>query len=306
MTEDRDEPLIFTQVYQANVPGAFWIPVSLIIESGGIRRMQEWREKLQGRTEPGQFYCFISHRWQTPLHPDPEGLQARLITWQLFAHLCDAVRVATARGLNGARKFSPGLGFAMGRSGSPLAEALIVNVLRFALDDEVLGAAGREARGCDEFVRDYGIKTARQDLDLVRLHETLQGLPVLSQLMQRIFIWYDYGAMPQPPRTPEEDSIFRAELEHLTAIQITGRTAILLDEAEDYLSRGWCTLESVVADTLAGIKDLMVGRRARQSKVEVLSTISIVCWKTGLTSSGALFWIRTCFECKRLNNACHG
>jgi hypothetical protein len=264
ITEDRDEPLIFTQVHQANVPGAFWIPVSLVVESGRIRRMQEWREKLQGRTEPGQFYCFISHRWQTPSHPDPDGLQARFITWQLFSHVCDAVRVANARGLNAARKFSPSVGSAVGRSGSPLAEALIVNVLRFALDDEVLGAAEREARGCEEFVRDYGIKVAGQDLDLARLRGTLHGLPILSQLMQRIFIWYDYGAMPQPPRTPEEDTVFRAALEHLTAIQITGRTAILLDEVEDYLSRGWCTLESVVADTLAGVEDLLVGS-ARQT-----------------------------------------
>jgi len=45
--------------------------------------------------------------------------------------------VATRRGLHGPRKFFPGRAAAMGIDGSGLAEALIVNVLRFGLHAEL-------------------------------------------------------------------------------------------------------------------------------------------------------------------------
>jgi hypothetical protein len=109
--------------------------------------------------------------------------------------------------------------------------------------------------------------------------------------------------MPQPPRTPEEDSVFRNGLEHLAAIQIMGRTAILLDEAEDYLSRGWCTLESVVADTLGGVKDLLVGsarHRIESGEVEhyfamLLEDRPHLIWRAVLDTD--VFRVQTPEEC---------
>jgi len=60
-----------------------------------------------------------------------------LIVWQTVAHLCQAVSVATRRGLHEPRKFFPGIAAAMGMDTSDLAEALIVNVLRFGLNAEL-------------------------------------------------------------------------------------------------------------------------------------------------------------------------
>ncbi len=299
---DRDEGLIFSQKYRADLPGAFWIPLTSIIESGYIRRMQDWREQLQTQTEPARYYCFVSHRWLTPGHPDPDGLQARFIAWQLFAHLCDAIRVAGARGLRKPRRFSA-FGFAVGHTGSDLAEALLVNILRPALDDNSLAAAQREARACEEYVHDCGIAAARRDTGLLQLRGILGELPVLSQLVQRISVWYDYGAMPQSPRTLEEDGLFRAAMEHLSALQLVSRTAIVLDETEDYLSRGWCTLESVVADSVSGVKDLLVGSARpvrKEGSVEhhfemLLEDRPHLIWRAVLDSE--VFRVQTPEEC---------
>jgi hypothetical protein len=254
-----DEPRIAAHQFQLDFPGVFWIPLPLLIETGRFVRMQDWREHLSTHTAPPNFYCFISHRWLTPWHPDPEAVQAALIAWQLVGHMCEAVRVAQRRGLMEPRKLFQGVGFTVGIQGSKLAEALIVNVLRQGLDSNLLDAAFEEAASL-ESVADYGIAAAHEDAGLERLRALLDGLPALS-LAERIFVWYDFGSMPQTPRTEEEDVIFRDGLKHLNAIQLLGRTAILLDEAEDYLSRAWCTLEAVVADTAVGVSDLLVGSR---------------------------------------------
>ncbi len=127
---DHDEPLIVTQLYRVDLPGIFWLPLAALIRKGRFERMQEYREELVQETSPGCFYCFISHRWLSPEHPDPQGAQARFAAWQIVGHLCDAIRVADCRGLNEPRRFSPLLNVNVGISGSDLAESLLMNVLR--------------------------------------------------------------------------------------------------------------------------------------------------------------------------------
>jgi hypothetical protein len=55
--------------------------------------------------------------------------------------------------------------------------------------------------------------------------------------MSRIFLWYDYSCMAQPPRNENEENLFRQGLQYLNAIQLLGRTMILVDDVEDYISR---------------------------------------------------------------------
>jgi hypothetical protein len=259
LAEPRDEPLVAAQQYQIDVPGAFWLPLPLLIETGRVRPMQEWRDRLPSRTLPRHFYCFVSHRWLTPTHPDPQGVQTAFLAWQMVGHLCEAIRVATMRGLHEPRQFAAPLGVEVGVTGSSLAEALIVNVLRQVLDDAGLAAAWEEVGPLRGITADYGVAAARNDTGLERLRGIVNGRSVLSTLIERIVLWYDYGCMPQAPRTAKDERLFRDGLRHLNVMQALGRTAILLDEAEDYLSRGWCSLEALVADTELGNVDLLIG-----------------------------------------------
>ena len=130
--EDRDLSKSLTQSLSVDIPYSLWLPVTVLIETGRFKRMQDWTHVLSCKTAPGCFYYFVSHRWLTTSHPDPSGTQARFIAWQLFSHLCKAVQIAHLRGLHAPRRFSKHLGFVLGFHGSDLAESLLVNVLPHA------------------------------------------------------------------------------------------------------------------------------------------------------------------------------
>jgi hypothetical protein len=106
---DRDEPMIAAQQLQVDLQGTHWLPFSVLLADGCFRRFQDVRSHLIRKTRQGSFYCFLSHRWLDPNHPDPEALQAQFAAWQLFAYLTEAVRVAEQRGLHQSRRFSPQL-----------------------------------------------------------------------------------------------------------------------------------------------------------------------------------------------------
>jgi hypothetical protein len=76
-------------------------------------------------------------------------------------------------------------------------------------------------------------------------------------------LWYDYSCLPQPPRTPAEETLFRQGLNSLVACQMLGHTLILLDDAEDYLQRAWCALEALVADRWQRVLPLAGGAQVK-------------------------------------------
>jgi hypothetical protein len=57
------------------------------------------------------------------------------------------------------------------------------------------------------------------------------------------FLIYDYSSFPQPPRSAEEESDFHAILGSMSSLV---RRVVVLG-APDYLTRGWCVYEYVVA-----------------------------------------------------------
>jgi hypothetical protein len=306
----NDAPLLITQRYRVDLPGLLWLPLTKLIQQGRLNRMQDVRHLLVNETQSANFYCFVSHRWLSAAEPDPDGLQAAFIAWQLFSYLCEAVRIARYRGLNQPRLQSPLLGIAVGISGSELADALIVNVLRPMLDEASLERLWGEAKSIESLVEDYGVEAAASDIGLGQLRKVLDERPLLSSILARIHIWYDYACMPQPPRVPEEETVFRHALENLVPIQIVGHTVVLLDDAEDYLMRGWCTLEALVADTAAVSMQLLVGsprRSARDGTAEhyfynLLQDRPHIVWRGILDTD--LFGIQTAEEClRRLNLA---
>ena len=166
------------------------------------------------------------------------------------------------------RRSVPQFEMAVGPHGSPLVEALVVNVLRYAVDgpelDEVyaeilspgsLGTLG----SLEEEMADHGVGAALDDPDLARLRAEVAARPLLGRLLDRVRLWYDYSCMPQRPRTPEEQRTFEEGLRVLGAYQLVGRTVVLLDDADDYLGRAWCTLEVLTADSMPNGYDVLVG-----------------------------------------------
>lgn len=262
----EDAPPLLTQMYRVPISGAFWLPLPTLIERGRFLRFQDWRDELVTDTRPGEFFCFVSHRWLTPLAPDPEGMQAAFLAWQLLAQICDAVRIAKYRGLHAPRMRSASLGAYVGIHGSDLAESLLVNLLRRRLSDESLELAWEEARSLAGLTDDNGAAAAARDSGLGRLREALSGCPTIAAVLSHVQVWYDYSCMPQPPRTPEDETLFRQGLQSLSIIQLLGHTVILLDEAEDYLSRGWCTLEALVADTESVSMQTLIGSARKTAR----------------------------------------
>lgn len=248
------------QRFRADVPGMRWLPLPLLIGAGRFLRMQDWADRLETGTVPGHYYAFISHRWLRPEHPDPDGRQAQFVAWQLVACLCEAIRIAQLRGLHEPRMQSM-IGFTIGAQGPDLSESILVNVLRQDLDSHSLERAGAEAATLRELTRDHGVAAAAADSGLGNLRAVLADHPALTALLARMSVWYDYSCLPQHPRTGSEDALFRQGLEALVPCQLFGRTLVLLDDAEDYLTRAWCTLEGLVADSFGSIDTLVGSRR---------------------------------------------
>jgi hypothetical protein len=257
---DWDAPPLASRQLRVDLPGMRWLPVSSLVREGRFRRMQEWAEQLETTMDPDRYYAFISHRWLTPAHPDPEGRQAQFAAWQLFAYLCEGIRVAQLRGLHQPRQQSV-IGPAFGAHGSGLAESMIVNVLRLVLDSDSLDRAAAEATSIRKLTRDHGVMAAAADPGLGNLRAVLAQRPALAALLARISVWYDYSCLPQPPRTDDEDTLFHQGLAALNPCQILGITLVLLDDAEDYLTRAWCTLEVLTADSVGSIETLVGSRR---------------------------------------------
>src|SRR5262249_53278315 len=147
------------------------------------------------------------------------------------------------RGLHVPRKHSSLLARFVGRFGSELAEALIVNVLRHAVDDTGLAAVHAEILALQQITADKGVRAGREDVGLVRLREVVAAHPLLRDLLSMVRLWYDYSCLPQEPRTDAEQAEFEEGMGRVGGFQLFSRTAILLDDVDDYLGRAWCTLE---------------------------------------------------------------
>lgn len=181
-----------------------------------------------------------------------------MTAWQLVAAMCEAVYVAYERGLRTPRKVSNLPSLPIGPFGSSIAEAFIVNVLRHMLDDASLAEVHAEILPLQRETADRGVATGHADANLGRLRELVEDHPLLWRLLDRVRIWNDYSCLPQQPRTPAEQEEFERGLSNIEIIQLLGRTAILLDDADDYLTRAWCTLEALTAD-VARHFDVLVG-----------------------------------------------
>ncbi|MFC8125721.1 hypothetical protein [Streptomyces sp. NPDC057302] len=298
-----------TMSLRRNLTASRWLPLDELIGSARFPEMREVASRLARGVLPGRHHVFVSHRWHGVDQPDPDGTQARLVAWHLFASLCEAVRVAHRRGLHTPRRVNhAAMNMPVGMAGSDLAECLLVGVLREVLDAASLTPVAREVDRAGLDAIELGAARACDDVGLRRLHELLDTLPSLRPLLQRIHLWYDYSCVPQAPRTREEQVLFRQTIESLFLLQFAGRTLVLLDDVADYLGRAWCSLEAVnsLACTLGGRPDVLLAHGpARPSgpatDAESLRSLvndrQLVIWRGLLDTE--LFRLQTREECVR-------
>ncbi|WP_405912531.1 hypothetical protein OG760_14310 [Streptomyces sp. NBC_00963] len=286
-----------------------WLPLDELIGYARFPTMHEAASRLARGVFPGRHHVFVSHRWLDTEQPDPDGTQARLVAWHLFASLCEAVLVAHRRGLHTPRRVAhAAMGMPVGMAGSDLTECLLVGVLRQTLDDTSLVPVAQEVERVGVDAVELGAAQASGDVGLRRLRALIDALPSLRPLLERIHLWYDYSCVPQAPRTPEEQALFRRTLESLSLLQFAGRTLVLLDDVADYLGRAWCSLEATTSLvlTMGGAPDvLLTGGPARPTgpttEAESLRSLvhdrQLVMWRGLLDTE--LFRVQTREECVR-------
>lgn len=244
----RDASATLNQHYSVPLPHAAWVSLSTLIDVGRFLPRQQWEELLVKQVEASRMYLFVSHRWQTPNHPDPDGREASLLAWQLIDHLCEAVLIASRRGLHEPRQFVPNVGQFIGLAGRELAELLIVNVLRPRLNETQVALAATEAAVFESHLGTGVIETASADIGLGLLRALLAQAPVMCSITESLCLWYDFASLPQAPRSADDEDVFQAGLRNLGPMQMMGNTVVLVDLPEHYLSRAWCTLEAIGAN----------------------------------------------------------
>lgn len=299
---DKEAPLMLAQ--RVKVPEHFhiwWLPFLQLLETGRFHRMQKIQAQLHNGFDPTCFCVFVSHRWLTPTHPDPEGLQAASVAWQLVGHLLNAVWAGVARGRHVARKTSFGHRV-IGPSSTELGESILANLLS-PLQDVQFSLIVEEAERFAD-VDDLGVALGRSDHGLKQMRDRLEKTPMLKALLGQFRVWYDYSCMPQEPRTPEEESRFEMLLAQLGLIQTLGRTVVVLDGVEQYLSRGWCTYEVLLSNEyLSSTLDVLVGTEIRESDIDshktmlatVLEDLPHIVWRAVLDTE--VFGIQSAAEC---------
>lgn len=71
--------------------------------------------------------------------------------------------------------------------------------------------------------------------------------PLVRQVEQNQYYWYDYSCMPQNPQSYEDAAYIEFILQNLNEIVRTSKMIILRMPKDDYFSRGWCFHECFTA-----------------------------------------------------------
>ncbi|MGN7159394.1 hypothetical protein [Sphingomonas sp. SAFR-052] len=259
ITTFRDEPTNISRVVSDLQLDAVWLPLTDLITFGRFPGFEEWNHAARTTIQDDHHYVFVSHRWSTPDHPDPDGRQCRMLLWQVLTALLEAIDTAATRGLRNPRGFAAALGHPVGVYAGDFAEAIIVNLLRPNCNAEELEAAA--AAAC-RILPDLETVDAAAGVDhesFERLRRAIGEFPELARLADRMRLWIDYSCIPQASEAA--DNLIAVALERLSAVQVMGSTVIMLDDPFDYLSRAWCTLEAGISDGLIGQSYLMAGTK---------------------------------------------
>ncbi len=177
--------------------------------------------------EPPLVLLFVSHRWDTLTHPDPNGIQLRAIQ-QFLCQICTLVE-ATLVDPEERLQLVPALDF----EGMLQASEVVRRMFGHGIfKDSTPTVAGRDAKA---MVRRY--RELYQD-DREAFHFALAG---------SIGVWFDYCCMPQKPHNLDEEVEFRRSLNSLDDLVMSSTLVALRCANDDYPLRGWCASEFFLA-----------------------------------------------------------
>jgi hypothetical protein len=103
------------------------------------------------------------------------------------------------------------------------------------LDSNFLGS------GVVHFISHRWLSPTHPDPGGVQLAQLKQGLP------DDALVWCDYSCLPQEPRTPSEDEVFRREIDSVPELIKQSWVVVLGTDTDDYDRRAWCQFEAVLA-----------------------------------------------------------
>lgn len=227
MRESNRPPIGNAGAVWKGAPGTWYSWATLLGWERWPRRQDS--QHLSAAAEPGKLLLFVSHRWESLDHPDPNGSQLLCLKVGLTLALAAAILRLHSRKKNKDPTFS----------GLP---ELIAEYI-----EDVFGRRKALALPLHQWARDVEaiakhVKNEKAFRTKVRKLEALKVGPALDQIRSRILIWYDYASMFQTPRTPSEQAEFRREILDLNKIQQHAGTLVIAGD-DQYLSRGWCFLE---------------------------------------------------------------
>lgn len=201
-----------------------WYSWSTVSEWGSWPRLQE-AQSASAEASPGQLLLFVSHRWESLAHPDPDNRQ--LVALQL------GLTLATARAVLLTEDEADA-------TGSGLPELIV----RYA-DAHGIELTSNELQAWAHLVADHA-QAAADELDLAQQLATVDPPPAVEALRGRVLIWYDFASMSQAPRTPDEEQAFRDELTLMVDLQSSAGTVVIAGDKGQYVRRAWCFLELAV------------------------------------------------------------
>lgn len=214
---------------------------------------QDIREKVRWLTNEEQPFAllFISHRWETLAHPDPQGRHLKALQ-EFLRRICICVEAMLVP-LQERLQLAPSLA----HEGTLQAEEVSRRILGYGpFSDGPACVKGSDAK---RIVRD-GWKVHRNNRPAFR--EWLSG---------RIGLWLDFTCMPQKPLAPEEEPEFRNTLGMLDSLVMSCTLVALRDASDDYPVRGWCASEFFLASEHSFARNLFIdtGRLERAEEVAV-------------------------------------
>ena len=187
-----------------------------------LPRHQEIRESARWPRveEPPLVLLFLSHRWETPDHPDPDGRQQAAIRMliQRIAVVAEAMWCERVERL----RLVPSLD----REGDLQAQAIVRRMLGWGPGADKAAAAEAKRQLAAASARDREAPGAFQ-----------------TWLISRIGVWIDYSCMPQRPFSAVEEVEFRQTLGLLDRLVASSTLLALRNSGDDYTTRGWCAGE---------------------------------------------------------------
>ena len=194
-----------------------YISARTLLELPKLARCQSLPQDTWTPAENLWHLVFISHRWGSQNDPDPSGSQLAALKQmvQRMADIAEAIsdeRVGVEAAQNRLARIP-----SLRRQGTLQAAHLVFRSLCAAESIPDWEVTWNDGRG----------------------------------ILDVIGFWYDYSCLPQDPKTPSEDWEFAQTLQGIGDMILSSRvsTLVLRKEGDGYLSRGWCFVESMIAQS---------------------------------------------------------